>query len=313
MGSTAVDRLAALNGVDAAGPLVGYATVTISRGIHSRDLSAEIPLNAVSPGSLDVIERTVTSGRTFDAGHFERGEPVILLSDSAARQLQITRTGTAVFIQNQAFTVTGIYDDVQRQPDTLGAALIPTTATSGLNLGIQHLSVVIETVPGAAQQIGAQAALALQPNAPEALTVNAPPDPQTLRREVEGSVTKMSLLASLIALIAGSVSIGNSATATMVQRIPEIGLRRALGARRSSIFAQLLGETTFLGMLGGAAGALLGVTATIGVALVNGWVPLIETTVVAVAIGAGCAAGSVAGFLPALRATRISPTEALSR
>ncbi|MHA7264095.1 ABC transporter permease [Arthrobacter sp. TMN-37] len=123
----------------------------------------------------------------------------------------------------------------------------------------------------------------------------------------------MSLLANLVALIAGSVSIGNSATATMAQRIPELGLRRALGARRSGIFAQLLGETTFLGMLGGAAGALLGVTATIGVALVNGWVPLIEITIVAVATGAGCAAETLAGILPALRATRISPTEALSR
>lgn len=313
MEATAISRVTRLNGVSSAGSQTDYFAVAIHRGIMSQDLQSDVPLSAISPGALDVIEPTVESGRAFDSGHYTRSDQVIMLSKSAANQLQISRPGTAVFILDQPFTVIGIYNEVERQFDTLGGALIPQSTTGKFNFGVQHRRVLIETVPGAAQQIGSQVALALQPNNPAGLNVTAPPDPQTLRQEVEGSVTQMSLLASLVALIAGSISIGNSATANMVQRIPEIGLRRALGARRRSIFAQMLSETTFLGMCGGIAGAFLGVTATVIVSLVNGWVPLVEVAVIGLAIGAGTVAGSTAGILPAVRATQISPTEALSR
>ena len=66
-------------------------------------------------------------------------------------------------------------------------------------------------------------------------------------------MTQTSLVLSLIALVMGAVSIANAATASIAARIPEIGLRRAIGARPVHIFAQLVGETTALGALGGAA------------------------------------------------------------
>lgn len=313
MEEAAIDRVVKLNGVIAAGSKSDYFATSVHRGVGNQALVVDVPLSAVSASALDVIEPQIMSGRSFDYGHYSRNDQVILLSKSAANQLHIGRPGTAVFIQDRPFTVIGIYDDVNRQPDTLGGALIPQGTTELMNLSLQHRRVLIETVPGAAQQIGGQAALALQPNRPTDVSVTAPPDPQTLRQEVEGSVTQMSLLASLVALIAGSISIGNSATANMVQRIPEIGLRRALGARRRSIFTQMLGETTFLGMCGGIVGALFGVITTVVVSLTQGWVPLIEVMVIGVAIGAGSFSGSIAGIFPAIRATQISPTEALSR
>ena len=313
MEPASLKRVSELSGVVSAGAQTDYFAVAIYRGAGSQDMKADVPLFGVSPSTLEVVEPHVSSGRMFDDGHFARNDRVIMLSASAANQLHIERPGVAVFIHGLPFTVIGIYDDINRQSDTLGGAFLPQGTTKSLSLGVQHRRVLIETVPGAAQQVGSQAALALEPGSPTDLKVIAPPDPETLRQEVEGSVTQMSLLASLVALIAGSVSIGNSATANMVQRIPEIGLRRALGARRRSIFIQMLGETTFLGMCGGIVGAVLGVITTVVVSLAQGWVPLIELAVIGIAIASGSVAGSVAGILPAIRATQISPTEALSR
>ena len=118
---------------------------------------------------------------------------------------------------------------------------------------------------------------------------------------------------SLVALVIGTVSIGNAATAAIATRAPEIGLRRAVGARRHHIFLQLVAETSTLGALGGTTGALLGVLTVSTVSLVNGWVPTIDLRSTLVASAASTAAGLLAGLLPASRAVRIAPVQALQR
>jgi putative ABC transport system permease protein len=173
--------------------------------------------------------------------------------------------------------------------------------------------VVISTAPGAAQLIGSQAALALRPEGPDALRVIAPPDPRTLRQEIEANVAQSALLLSVIALVIGAVSIANAATASITARVPEIGLRRALGARPGHIFAQLIGETTALGGLGGAAGVLVGVAVVAVVSLANAWNPVLDVRVAALAVAASAAAGLLAGLWPAWLATRIQPVAALQR
>jgi putative ABC transport system permease protein len=171
--------------------------------------------------------------------------------------------------------------------------------------------VIIKTAPGAAQLIGSQAALALLPTAPSELAAIAPPDPKTLRREIEGNVTRLSLILSVVALAIGTISIGNAATAGIAARTPEIGLRRAVGAKPLHVFVQLLGETTMLGALGGFIGAVTGVVVTVSVAVINRWTPVIDLRAALLASAGGAVAGLLAGLLPALRAMRIQPVAAL--
>ncbi|HEX6352227.1 ABC transporter permease [Actinophytocola sp.] len=309
-------RLVELNGVEAAGSRVLLPEQSVRRTADSAAAERKARVIGMDSGAFGVIEPHVVLGRTFDAFHDRTAAPVALLPANIADGLGITRVGVAVFVGDRAYTVIGIFDDVARHPEALLSVLIPfdtaNPSTGGAVAGVER-DLVIRTAPGAAQLIGSQAALALAPENPAALLAVAPPDPATLRREVEGDVAQLSLILSLVALAIGTVSIANAATAGIAARIPEIGLRRAVGARPRHIFSQLLAETTVLGALGGLIGAVGGVLITIVVSLTRGWQPIIDVPTALLASSAGALAGLLAGLLPAWRATRIQPVSALQR
>lgn len=307
-------RLVELNGVEAAGPRILLPEQPVRRTADSAATELKIRVMGLDSGAFGVIEPHIVLGRTFDSFHDRTAAPVVLLPANTADGLGITRVGVAVFIGDRAYTVIGIYDDVARHPEALLSVLVPFEAARSLAgaaaAGVER-DLVIETAPGAAQLIGGQAALALSPENPRLLIAVAPPDPATLRREVEGDVAQLSLILSLVALAIGTVSIGNAATAGIAVRIPEIGLRRAVGARPRHVFTQLLAETTVLGGVGGLIGAVTGLLITIVVSLTKGWQPIIDLPTALVASAAGALAGLLAGLLPAWRATRIQPVTAL--
>jgi putative ABC transport system permease protein len=309
-------RLARLNGVAAAGGRLVLPECQLSRMVGSAGGAVGAQVIGVDSAVLDVIEPRVTLGRTFQAFHDSTGAPVALVPAGLAARLSISRVGVAVFIDDRPFTVIGIFDEVARRPESLLSVLVPRAAAEPLDDRTQpgvRRDVVIRTSAGAAQLIADQAPLALSPEDPARLRATAPPDPRTLRREVEDNVVRLSLVLSAVALAIGAVSIANTATAGIAARVPEIGLRRAIGARRKHVFAQLLAETTALGLVGGIAGTLLGGAVTVIVALVNGWQPVVDPRVAALATCAATAAGLLAGLLPAVRAVRIQPLAALQR
>jgi putative ABC transport system permease protein len=98
---------------------------------------------------------------------------------------------------------------------------------------------------------------------------------------------------------------------SVLERRSEIGLRRALGATKGQIRTQFLAEAILLALAGGAIGVGAGALATIIYASSNGWAIMIPTLAWAGGIGAAIAIGALAGLLPAIRAARLPPTEAL--
>ena len=98
---------------------------------------------------------------------------------------------------------------------------------------------------------------------------------------------------------------------TLIERRPEIGLRRALGATRGHVGGQFLVEALLLSASGGLAGAAAGAGVTLAVARVHGWAPAITPASVWGGVAVAVGVGAVAGCYPALRAARLSPTDAL--
>jgi putative ABC transport system permease protein len=97
----------------------------------------------------------------------------------------------------------------------------------------------------------------------------------------------------------------------VLERRSEIGLRRALGATRGHIAVQFLAESLLLSSLGGAAGVAGGLGATAAYAMLQGWSILVPPVAIESALVAAMFIGVAAGLYPALRASLLSPTEAL--
>ena len=98
---------------------------------------------------------------------------------------------------------------------------------------------------------------------------------------------------------------------SVLERRQEIGLRRALGATRGQIRIQFLSEAILLSLIGGAVGVIIGVISTAVYAHTKGWAIVIPPEAWAGGLGAALAIGAIAGLLPAIRAARLSPTQAL--
>jgi len=317
-------RLERLNGVIAAGVwwTVPLANPVISADSDatsgsSQDQGTSIALFAASPGALAAMQPTLQTGVLFNAFHQDRGEHVCLLGAPAAHLLGITRVDNqpAVFVNGTAYTVLGVISNTQRLPETLLGMVIPSqTALTAYGPPTNSpAQALIRTQLGAAQLIARQAPVALRPDQPQLLQAVPPPNPQSLRDQVNTDLSGLFLILAAICLVIGAVGIANTTLVAVLERTGEIGLRRALGARPRHITAQFLTESTALGALGGLIGTALGVGTVVTTALAQNWTAVLQPLSVLPAPLIGAAVGLAAGLYPAIRASRIEPLDALRR
>jgi putative ABC transport system permease protein len=312
------DRLDRLNGVVASGAVSDVdVSGALVRTVPLRDPTTvtefQIPVKAASPGLVDAVRGEISTGRFFDQGHVDRGDRVVVLGRDAATQLNVTRVDNvpALFIGEDLYTVIGVLNDVRRERSLLDAVILPSSTASARYDTVQPSEVIIETDLGAAQLVASQAPIALNPNSPDELRVSAPADPQRTQRGVENDVNSLFLVLGLVSLVVGAIGIMNVTLVTVLERVGEIGLRRALGAARRHIAAQFLLESTAMGFVGGVIGATAGLLVTVIVSANRNWTPVLDAWVPLAAPALGALVGMLAGLYPSLKAARMEPVEAL--
>jgi putative ABC transport system permease protein len=141
--------------------------------------------------------------------------------------------------------------------------------------------------------------------------VSQPSNALVAQVDAKSAFNTLFLGLGAVALLVGAIGVANIMVIAVLERRSEIGLRRALGATRGHIRIQFLTEAITLSLLGGVAGILVGVVATAIYAHGKGWATVIPADAWAGGLAAAILIGALAGLLPAIKAARLSPTQAL--
>jgi putative ABC transport system permease protein len=149
------------------------------------------------------------------------------------------------------------------------------------------------------------------PEDPSAVDVSQPSNALVAQADAKSAFSTLFWGLGAVALLVGAIGVANIMVISVLERRSEIGLRRALGATRGHIRTQFLAEAIALAVAGGVAGIITGAAATAIYAREKGWATVIPADAWAGGLVAAILIGALAGLLPAIRAARLSPTQAL--
>ncbi|GGZ64638.1 ABC transporter permease [Streptomyces inusitatus] len=271
-----------------------------------------ISVNATSLGLPGAVRASVAQGRFLNKATAQ--QPVAVLGATAAKRLGISKihSGARIWVGGQWFYVVGILDSVRLTPEVNSAVLVGWPAAEKyLDFDGHPSTVYVRADTDQVTEVQKVLAATANPEKAEEVKVSQPSAALEARAATQSALNGLFLGLGAVALLVGGIGVANTMVISVLERRSEIGLRRALGATKGNILVQFLSEAVLLAALGGVAGVALGSLATAVYAQIKGW----ETVVPVLAWGGGLVAaiaiGALAGLLPALRAARLQPTEAL--
>jgi putative ABC transport system permease protein len=267
---------------------------------------------AAQPDLLDTLGATVAHGTFLNAATSRY--PAVVLGWKTAQTLGIDHVDgrVQVWLGTRWFQVIGILNPVPLAPELDRAALIGfPVAQAELGFDGKPGTIYERSDPKFVDSVRQVLPVTANPAHPEEVTVSRPSDALAARAAANTTFTALLLGLGAVALLVGGVGIANVMVISVLERRSEIGLRRALGAGRGHIRIQFLSEALLLSSMGGLAGAALGAVITGIYARDRGWVVSIPPAALAGGVAVAVAVGAVAGLYPAVRAARLSPTDAL--
>ena len=307
-----IARLPGVTAVQATGAVSGVS-VYKSPYIPAINTNA-VSIDAATTGLPAVAGTSLATGQFLNAATAR--EPVAVLGAATAQLLGIDRVrpGERIWAGRQWFYVTGILKQATLAPEIDSAVLIGfPAARTYLHFDGHPSQIYVRTVDTQAATTAVDNLLAAQadPESTSSVGVSQPSDALTARADAQDALGTLFLGLGAVALLVGAIGVANIMVISVLERRPEIGLRRALGATRGQIRAQFLAEAVLLSLAGGAAGVIIGVIATAVYARGHSEAVIIPPEAWAGGLAAAVVTGALAGLLPAIRAARLSPTQAL--
>ena len=287
-------------------------------------------IEGVTPDYLVARDLEIASGRMFDDREARQGRKVVVIGPTVATQLwgDADPIGKRVRVRSVPFEVIGVLAPKgqssfgQDQDDVL---LGPLAAVRSRIVGRRARGDTVQMIY--VKAVDAEVLDRVQEDTTAVLRQThriRPGDDDDFSTQNMASILEASqaaiatftvLLAAVagVSLVVGGVGIMNIMLVAVTERTREIGLRMAVGAKRSDILVQFALESIALSLVGGLIGLLLGVLGAIGIAKIGSWPAAIPAWAGPVALGFSCLVGLVFGAYPSWRAARLDPIEALRR
>ncbi len=272
---------------------------------------------AVTPEYQQVSGRRIIKGRFFNSTDVEQYLSVAIVDDVLANHLfdNMDPINQRVYIENRPYTIVGvieskdIFPSMQRQ----GLLMIPLSLDMAItgNLQLDELMIGIQDLDNV-DQIKTQAISILQKRIPTQQYGDWVNITDILeQRETLASISQALLVVSIIALLVGGVGIANVTIAAVIQRTPEIGLKRAIGATRFEIMLQFILEVVIISVGAG----ILAIATVHGVTIMVSQrfnLPYqFNYNTAKLSLTSALMIGVMSALFPAIRASKIEPVQAL--
>jgi len=297
-------------------------TASSSGEMVYRNRSATGSLSGVGEQYFSVKGLEVARGRLFNTEDIARAKAVMVIDDTAAAELFPGEDpiGATVLFNKRPFEVVGV---TKKPTATFGprsslTAWIPYTAHMSRISGRRTISsITVKIADGVSAQVAEKELTRLLTSRHRGVTDFFTMNTDSIRQTMESTTTTMRLLISCIAfisLLVGGIGVMNIMLVSVTERTKEIGVRMAIGARQFNVLQQFLIEAVLICIIGGVAGVLASVG--IGV-LFNSFIqdfPMsFSTGSIVLAITCSTLIGVIFGYMPARRASRLNPVDALAQ
>ena len=276
-------------------------------------------------GTTDDFQKTSSStiaqGRFLSPAEVEGGRPVCVLGYSVATNLfpRESALGNKISIRNDNFEVVGVFD---KQGSFLDGgsldnqAVIPlrqfvTSFWSDPDYQIQVKVKDLDQLEEAKEELRVvmRKIRHIAPNDPDDFSINQQDQFVDMFHRVAGTIASIGLFITGLSLFVGGIGIMNIMFVSVAERTREIGIRKAIGAKRRTILVQFLSEAASICLLGGLIG--LGIAWPLTLIMQRFLPASLSVTVVSIAIVVSLITGVLSGFFPAWRAARMNPVDAL--
>lgn len=307
---------------------IAYGQVTGQEAVSYQGQIKKIMLFGKGAGMPEVEKFDLSEGRFYSQDEEDSLSSVAVLGATAKDKLfgDDTATDKIIYIRGKPFRVVGVMEKrgaafFLDQDNTI---TIPTKTMQKKLLGIDYVQAISAKMRDVAKSSDTRAALTELVRASHQITnpthddfvINTTADAQSTLTTITDGITFLLIALVGISLVVGGVGIMNIMYVSVVERTFEIGLRKAIGARRSDILWQFLAEAILITGLGGIVGVILGAVIALGIyALATSfglaWIYTIPPSSIVIAVGFSAGIGLIFGYFPARQAARKNPIEAL--
>jgi putative ABC transport system permease protein len=272
-----------------------------------------VPVRAADDDLPQVLGVPLVTGRWLSSADTRLHLRSVVLGEGIAHQYgYIPGEIRTIHLNGTNFGVVGVLGSVALDPTLDNAAFITQWAAKNVfNTNGRPNELYIRAADGTTQATANAIPTALNLGGPVQTSTQIPSNVLQASAQANKTLQQVALLAGLLALTVGGIGIANVMSISVIQRSSEIGIRRAVGHTRSTIGSQFLLESLFVGVLGGAIGAALGIGIVYAVSALQNWVVVIAYGEIPIWMGLALLVSVAAGLYPSIKAARLEPLETL--